>query len=226
MPLLSRLNDLERRLRRHYNVAPVDAETSARARIYNLWFDHAIFRILWTNQAEVAPGVLRSNHPTRARLARLKADGLVSVLSLRGSDPSAHNATLRLWCDELGLTLHTVAMKDRRAPRPETLLELIATFRAIEKPFLMHCKAGADRAGMASAIWLMVMEGVPLSRARRMLSWRHWHVARSPAGALGAVFDAYAADGAEAAMPFETWLATRYDADAVDAAFQARRGRT
>jgi protein tyrosine/serine phosphatase len=225
MPLLRRLTDLEARLRAHYNVAPVDAETWARARIYNLWFDHAILRTVWTNQAQVAPGVLRSNHPTRARLARLKRQGLVSVLSLRGSDPTAHNETERLWCADLGLKLHTVAMQDRRAPSVQTLTELIRQFRAVEKPVLIHCKAGADRAGMASAIWLMVMEGVPLARARRMLTWRHWHLARSRAGALGAVFDAYAADGAEAAMPFETWVATRYDPDAVDAAFRRRRGR-
>lgn len=225
MPLLRRLTDLERRLRGHYNVAPVDAETWARAKTYNLWFDHAIFRTVWTNQAEVVPGVLRSNHPTRARLKRLKARGLVSVLSLRGSDPSAHNETERLWCQELGLKLHTVAMQDRRAPRPETLLEVIAAFRVIEKPFLIHCKAGADRAGMASAIYLMVIEGIPLAEARRMLSWRHWHVTGSRAGVLGAVFDAYAEDGAEAAMPFETWVETRYDAAAVDASFQTRRGR-
>jgi protein tyrosine/serine phosphatase len=225
MPFLRRLTDLERRWRDHYNVAPVDAETWARARTYNLWFDHAIFRTFWTNQAEIAPGVLRSNHPTRARLARLKAGGLVSVLSLRGSDPTAHNETERLWCAELGLKLHTVAMQDRRAPRPETLTELIAQFRVIEKPFLIHCKAGADRAGMASAIYLMVMEGVPLAEARRMLTWRHWHLGSSRAGVLGAVFDAYAADGAEAALPFETWVTTRYDPAAVDAAFRRRRGR-
>ena len=129
------------------------------------------------------------------------------MLSLRGSGPSAHNETLRLWCAELGLTLHTVAMNDRRAPAAATLTDLIETFRRIEKPFLVHCKSGADRAGLASAIWLMTMEGVPLDRA------------------LGAVLDAYAADGAEAAMPFETWVATRYDPEAVDAAFRRRRGK-
>jgi hypothetical protein len=42
--MFRRLNDLERRWRAYYNVAPVDDETWRRARIYNAWFDHAILR--------------------------------------------------------------------------------------------------------------------------------------------------------------------------------------
>jgi hypothetical protein len=123
--MFRRLNDLERRWRDHYNVVPVDDETWRRARIYNAWFDHAILRTFWTNQAEIAPGVWRSNHPTKARLKRLKAKGLRTVISLRGGGDEAHNATERLWCEELGLTLRSVGMSDKALPRRETLLELI-----------------------------------------------------------------------------------------------------
>ncbi|MCU4653672.1 tyrosine-protein phosphatase [Roseibacterium sp. SDUM158016] len=224
MPLFRRLYDLERRWRAHYNVVPVDDETWRRARIYNAWFDHAILRTFWTNEAEVAPGVLRSNHPTKRRLKRLKAAGLRSVLSLRASPGAAHSATERLWCEELGLTLRTVAMTDKAAPTPASLLALIETFREIERPFLIHCKAGADRAGLASAIYLMVFEGRPVAEARKMLSVRFLHLRSSRAGVLGAVLDAYEADGAGAAMPFEAWVATRYDPAAVAAAFAAGRG--
>jgi protein tyrosine phosphatase (PTP) superfamily phosphohydrolase (DUF442 family) len=224
MSILRRLTDLERRLRAHYNVAPVDDETWRRARIYNAFFDHALLRSFWTNEAKIAPGVWRSNHPTEARLRRFKARGVKSVLSLRGNAPSAHNATERLWCDALGLTLHNLSMQDNRAPRSDQLLSLIETFRGIETPFVLHCKSGADRAGLASAVYLMVMENAPLSRARAMLSWRFLHLRRSRAGVLDAVLDAYEADGAEAALPFEDWVATRYDEDAVNAAFARSRG--
>jgi hypothetical protein len=114
--MFRRLNDLERRWRAHYNVVPVDDETWRRARIYNAWFDHAILRTFWTNQAEIAPGVWRSNHPTKARLKRLKAQGLRTVISLRGGGDAAHNATERLWCEELGLTLRSVGMSDKAPP--------------------------------------------------------------------------------------------------------------
>ena len=39
----------------------------------SLLVDHAVFRVLWDNLAEVIPGKLyRSNHPTPARLAAAK----------------------------------------------------------------------------------------------------------------------------------------------------------
>lgn len=203
-----RLIDLERRWRDHYNVAPVDDETWRRARIYNAWFDHAILRSFWTNEAEIAPGVWRSNHPTKARLKRLKARGLRTVLSLRGDPGAAHNATERIWCAELGLTLIQVGMSDKHAPKRATLLELIETFRQAETPLLIHCKSGADRAGLASAIYLMTMQGVPLPEARRMLSLRFLHLRASRAGVLDAVLDAY---GARQDMPFADWVAEVYD---------------
>lgn len=212
--MLRRLNDLERRLRDHYNVVPVDDETWRRARIYNAWFDHAVLRTFWTNQAEIAPGVWRSNHPTKARLERFKAQGLRSVLSLRGGGDAAHNATERLWCEALGLTLHSVGMSDKSAPTRETLLQLIEMFQRIERPFLMHCKAGADRAGLASAIYLLSVTDAPLSEARKMLSWRFLHLRSSKAGALDRVLDAYAAHQQQ---PFADWVETTYSPEAITA---------
>jgi protein tyrosine phosphatase (PTP) superfamily phosphohydrolase (DUF442 family) len=206
--MFRRLNDLERRWRDHYNVVPVDDETWRRARIYNAWFDHAILRTFWTNQAEIAPGVWRSNHPTKARLKRLKAKGLRTVLSLRGGGDAAHNATERLWCEELGLTLRSVGMSDKAPPRRETLLELIQTFREAEAPLLIHCKAGADRAGLAAAVYLLTMTDAPLADARQMLSWRFLHLRSSKAGVLDAVLDAY---GHHQDMPFEDWVTAVYD---------------
>ena len=212
--MFRRLNEIERRWRAYYNVAPVDDETWRRARIYNAWFDHAILRTFWTNQAEIAPGVWRSNHPTKARLKRLKARGLRTVVSLRGGGEAAHNATERIWCEELGLTLRFVGMTDKALPLRETLLTLIETFREVEGPLLIHCKAGADRAGLASAVYLLTMRGASLAEARRMLSWRFLHLRSSKAGVLGKVLDAYAE---QQDMPFADWVAQVYDPGALGA---------
>jgi predicted protein tyrosine phosphatase len=87
-------------------------------------------------------------------------------------------------------------------------LRLIETFREAETPLLIHCKAGADRAGLASAIYLLSMTDTPLAEARRMLSLRFLHLRGSKAGVLGRVLDAYAAHQ-YALRP--TWVATVYD---------------
>ncbi|MCR9069700.1 MAG: tyrosine-protein phosphatase [Rhodobacteraceae bacterium] len=207
--MLKALDRLERRWRAHFNVAPTDVESWRRARIYMLWFDHAVLRLFWTNQMQIAPGVIRSNHPTPGRLHRLKRRGVVSVLTLRGSADSAHYATEKIYCRELGLTLHAIGFSDKSAPPKASLTALIDKFRTIEKPFLMHCKSGADRAGLASALYLLVIEGKPLAEARRMLSPRFLHFKGSKTGVLDRVLDQYETESA--GRDFETWLEESYD---------------
>lgn len=225
MPLLRPLFALESRLRRQYDVAPVDAESRRKARIFNFWFDHAPVRLLWTNEDEIAPGVWRSNQPGRGRFRRLALRGFRSVLTLRGEKSPAVTGSEAAWCREFGLDFHSLHMSDRRAPPAETLLALLATMRRLEKPLLIHCKAGADRTGLAAVLYLMAVEGRTLAEARPQLSFRYFHVRGSKAGVLDLVLDTYARDAAEAggedALPIETWLATRYDAEAVQAAFRA-----
>jgi len=203
----------ERRLRRHYDVPPVDAETWAKARTYNLWFDHSATRMLWTNEVEIAPDVWRSNHPTPGRLLRLKERGIKSVLTLRGSSETAHYLTEKAYCAELGLTLHALGFSDKHAPSPSGLLALIDIFRRIEKPFLMHCKSGADRAGLASVIYLLVIEGRPLDEAQKMLSPRFLHFKGSKTGVLDRLFDVYRSEGQ--GRGFEDWVRDGYVPEAL-----------
>ncbi len=206
---MRKLVEIERRWRAYYNVAPTDPETWARARIYNLWFDHAVLRLFWTNQMEIAPGVFRSNQPTPGRLIRLRDQGIKSILSLRGRADSAHYLTEKIYCAELGLTLHTLGFSDKAPPTRAGILALIDLFRHIEKPFVMHCKSGADRAGLAAAIYLLVITGQSLQEAQKMLSLRFFHIRRSHAGELDRVLAGFAQNGG--GRDFETWVRTHYD---------------
>ena len=77
----------------------------ARAWSDSLLVDHAVFRVLWDNFAEVVPGKLyRSNHPTPARLAAAARKlGLRTLINLRGhrqcgSDALSRDAARRLGC--------------------------------------------------------------------------------------------------------------------------------
>lgn len=172
------------------------------------WFDHEILRHVWTNHDEVAPGVLRSNQPTFGRLQRLRDAGLTAVLSLRGGSAAAQGSIMA-HCAALGLGFHVIPLSARRAPDRESLLALIDLFRRLDGPFLMHCKSGADRTGLAAAVYLMVIEGQEVAAARRMLSLRYLHARWTKTGVLDRLLDAYEQTGA--GRTFEDWV--RYDYD-------------
>lgn len=222
MSLFKRITTWERDLRKSFNTDLSTPENRRRAHIYNLWFDHAVLRGIWTNQFEVAPGVWRSNHPTHKRFAKLKARGFKSILNLRGAAGAAHYLTEQESCAELGLTLVDVRLNARNAASREDIQAVIDAFRTIERPFMMHCKSGADRAGLASAIYLMVIEGRPVSQARRMLSLRFWHVKQSRTGVLGYILDLFEARHAETGIGFEEWIQTEYDNTVVQRDFEAK----
>ncbi|WP_163849221.1 tyrosine-protein phosphatase [Pseudooceanicola aestuarii] len=220
--LFDRIKQWERDLRNSYNTDLSTPEKRRRAHIYNLWFDHAILRGVWTNLDEIAPGVFRSNHPTHRRFAELKARGVTSVLNLRGSAGAAHYLTERESCEQLGLTLVDRNLHARKAASAAEILAVIAAFRSIDRPFVMHCKSGADRAGFASAIYLMAIEGEPVEQARRMLSARYVHFRWTKTGVLDHILDSYALRNATDPIGFEDWIRTEYDPAKIQAEFDAR----
>ncbi len=187
--------------------------------------DHAFLRVLWTNLAEIAPDVWRSNQPSPKRLERYKQMGIKTVLSLRGDTSSSHYLFEKEACEKLGLTLHVATLFARKAPRRRNLLELLDMFETIERPFVMHCKSGADRAGLASALYLIHIEGQPVDVAAKQLSWRFYHLKNAPTGILDHMLDIYAEDTKLSPMPIREWIQTRYKARKLTASFERLRGR-
>lgn len=211
MGLGQRLKQWEGRIRAHYNVDLSTPENRRKARIYSLWFDHEILRGIWTNFDQIAPGIYRSNHPTPARFAKMKQMGIKTILNLRGQTDSAHYWQEEEICRELGLTLVNAHLLARGAVQKHHIVDVIEKLKTIERPFLMHCKSGADRAGFASAIYLMVVEGEPVETARRMLSPRYMHIRNGKVGILDYTLDVYAARNARDPISFEDWIVQEYD---------------
>ena len=105
--LSQRFKSFRRRLRTSFGN---DLSTPKARRLTVLHYylmDHAFFRVWWTNFAQVAPGVFRSNHPSPRRLARYKAKGIRGVLNLRGADEFSPWILEEEACHSLGLTLRT-----------------------------------------------------------------------------------------------------------------------
>ncbi len=73
----------------------------------------------------------------------------------------------------------------------------------------MHCKSGADRAGLGAGLYLM-LNGGTTREALAQLSWRFGHFSRSRTGILDAFFIRYAME-AEGRKPFLDWVRDDYD---------------
>jgi protein tyrosine/serine phosphatase len=195
----------------------------ARAWTDSLFVDHAILRLVWTNFHAVIPGkVYRCNHPTPARLRRAVSRlGLRTLVNLRGHRQCGSDALSRSAAAQIGLTHLDMAFESRGAPHKERILRFAQMYSTLQFPMLMHCKSGADRAGLASALVVM-FEGGSAAQALRELSWRFGHFRGSRTGILDAFFLRYQAQ-AEGRIPFMEWLNTEYDEDALKQDFVAGR---
>jgi protein tyrosine phosphatase (PTP) superfamily phosphohydrolase (DUF442 family) len=192
-----------------------------RAWVDSMLVDHGVFRLAWTNASAVLPGRLyRCNHPTPGRLtAMVRRWGIRSVLNLRGTTGNGSDALSRERARLLGLDVIDVPMSSSQSPPRDRLLALIAALQGMREPGLVHCKSGADRAGFAAAVFLL-LQGARVSEAKRQLSLRWGHFARSRTGVLDAVLRAYAREG-EGRSSFADWVRDGYDPEAIDAGFSA-----
>ncbi|MDG6093523.1 protein tyrosine phosphatase [Acetobacter sp. AN02] len=186
---------------------------NGRLRAWNdsLFVDHAVFRLVWTNVRPVIPGkVWRCNHPTPARLARAKERyGLKTLVNLRGHRQCGSDALSRDAARRLGLEHIDMAFESRGAPHRDRILRFAGLYETIQFPMMMHCKSGADRAGLASGL-AVLFEGGSATEALRQLSWRYGHFNRSRTGILDAFFLRYRSE-AEGRMPFLDWVRDEYD---------------
>ena len=97
-----------------------------------------------------------------------------------------------------------------------------ARFERIEYPVLMHCKSGADRAGLMSVLYLHFVERRPIEEARHQLAARFGHFRSADTGILDFVFERYLRDTARAPMPFLDWVETAYDPVALKQEFRSK----
>jgi protein tyrosine phosphatase (PTP) superfamily phosphohydrolase (DUF442 family) len=187
-----------------------------------LFIDHGIFRYFYRNRHEIAPGAWRSAQPAPRDLRRYAREGIKTIVNLRGvRDCGAYRLEVRT-CALTGLRLVDFPVKSRATPEPETIRAAERLFREIEYPVLMHCKSGADRAGLMATLYMILKERRPVAEALKQLSWRFGHFRQASTGILDHVFERYLADNPNDEVPFETWVATRYDPAVVGSSFKAK----
>lgn len=216
--------EIERRLRRSFGQDISTPKGRRAAWWYFMLIDHAVLRILWKNFHRLDAQVWRSNHPSPKMLRQLRDKaGLRTVVNLRGKASHAAYLFEREACETLGLEMIDLHMSAHHPPPRASLIRLLEIFRTAERPMLIHCKSGADRTGLAAALYLHIIKGMPLEKARRQLHWRFLHFKHGTAGVQDFFFEHYLATAGD--MPLEAWIHTRYDEVELARAFSAHRGQ-
>ncbi|MEM6649652.1 MAG: hypothetical protein AAF603_05320, partial [Pseudomonadota bacterium] len=123
-----------------------------------------------------------------------------------------------------GLDFYNFRAFSREAPKVRFILEIKELFDKIQYPAMMHCKSGADRAGLASTLYLFLKEERPLEEALDQLSYRYGHVKSGKTGVLDHFFDTYKkAATTDGVTPnrahFLNWAENDYDQAAVQQSF-------
>ena len=215
-----RLKDYQDRLGARFG-SDISTPAARRAAAWHFQLsDHAFLRALWTNLAEIAPGVWRSNQPSAKRLARHAADGIKTVINLRGAARQSFWLFEAEACAAHGMTLHDLNMSARQLPSRTRLLQLHHLLTTAPRPMLIHCKSGADRTGLAAALYLIWVEGRPLEQAQRQLSWRYIHRSTGPTGILDHFLRYFGRVAETRDISLLDWITTEYDPAAVTASYK------
>ncbi|MBJ3776154.1 fused DSP-PTPase phosphatase/NAD kinase-like protein [Acuticoccus mangrovi] len=202
---------------------PIESDRDRREAWASLMLaDHGVLRLAYRNRHAVTPVLWRSAQPSPADVRWAKQAGVKTVLSLRG-DGFGGDLLEQEACARAGLRFERLVLLSRAAPPKDTLRQAIALLPTLEAPVLMHCKSGADRAGLGAALWLIILDDISTAEAKRQLSWRYGHVAQARTGVLDAFLDAYEATGEAAGLSFADWVEEVYDPAALNAAFRSNR---
>ncbi len=137
---------------------------------------------LGANFYEIDPGqYYRSAQLSASQLeSYIKQYKIQTVINLRGENPG--EAWYRAEADttrRMNVNLINIGMSANRLPHRQDLIMLLDAFKNAPRPLLVHCQAGADRTGEASALYQLIYMGKPVSEAMKMLSLKYGHIAQS-----------------------------------------------
>ncbi len=121
----------------------------------------------------------RSAQPSAEDIRAYARDhGIATIINLRGANPGAP------WYDEevntanaLGIGHIDFGISANRKLTSTQVTTLVRLLNQAPKPLLIHCLAGADRTGLASALYVAGVAGLDEASAEQQLSLRYGHYA-------------------------------------------------
>jgi protein tyrosine/serine phosphatase len=195
-------------------------------RLRALWdllaVDHGIVRVVYPNKARVSEKLYRSSQPLPMHFPGIARRGIKTIVNLRGRNDSGWYVLEQESCDRYGITLVDFPTKSRDTPSKEMIHGAKRLFETIRYPALMHCKSGADRAGLMGTLYRLLHEGRPVEEAVDQLSWRYGHIRQAKVGLIDFFFEQYRRYNQEKPTPFLDWVDRVYDPAAVKQSFMSQ----
>lgn len=185
-----------------------------------IWTDHGFLRVAFSNFHWIEPGKMaRANQPSPQQIARYAQLGFKTIINLRGTHDTGYLALEREACAQNGIVLENARMHSREPPSVQQILGAKALFERIAYPALLHCKSGADRAGVMSVLYKHFAMGAPIADAVEQLRFKYLHVRQGKTGMIDYFFATYLAETKESGKSFLDWVNEDYDQAKVKAAF-------
>jgi protein tyrosine/serine phosphatase len=220
--IIKKLDNFERNIRNSFgnNISTKSGRFWAHLHFHLM--DHAFIRVFWNNFYKVCDGVYRANQPSPSHLKSYKKMGVRSVLSLRGRANQSYALFEEDYCEKLDLKLVYTPISSGSAPAAEDLINIIHVMRDLPKPLVLHCKSGADRAGLVSALFLLAENKQPIHQAKKQLSFKYLHLDFTKTGILDYIFDVFSERLTIENIDFLDWLKREYNAEILNSSFKSR----
>ena len=201
--------------------APLDTPFQRMVAWLNMhWVDHGFIRVLYNNFHALGGGMYRCSQPSPKQIAKYQRQyGIQSIVNLRGPNPYGSYPLEKEICQQLGIDLIDAPIYSRRAPRTEEVERLAAVFENLRYPALMHCKAGADRAGVGAALYRILHLGHPAEEAIQELGWQYGHFKQAKTGILDFFIATYIARNRREPISLMDWLRQEYDHEQLESTF-------
>lgn len=163
--------------------------------LYAMLVEHNFTNVLRFNFHRISPEAYRSSQPTMWQLRRVvKKYGIKTIINLKGADPrSAYYLFEKEQCEKVGVKLIDIEIYSRGTPSGHRIRRARQVFEEAEYPIWIHCKAGADRAGIYSTLYQHFRQGIPIDQTDQLRFWPYGHLKHSSAGKADYYFELYVA---------------------------------
>lgn len=156
--------------------------------------DHNFINYFRDNLYEIAPGVYRGAQPTMGQLKKLRDKlGIKTIINLKNDNrKSAYFLFEEERCKELGLKLVNVSISSRSLPSTKQLIEYKRVLEEeMDKPVLIHCKAGADRTSNFCTLYQYFIEKRKMKDTDQLKFFPYGYMKTSGAGVLKHYYDMF-----------------------------------